>query len=38
VLEIGLIALVVILVIVGLIIAFRRMRGPGEGDESQTYY
>ncbi|MBN2453909.1 hypothetical protein JXB11_00010 [Candidatus Woesearchaeota archaeon] len=37
VLEIGLIALVVILVIVGLIIAFRRMRGP-EGEESQTYY
>ncbi|MFH1182545.1 MAG: hypothetical protein V1702_06305 [Candidatus Woesearchaeota archaeon] len=38
VLEIGLIVLVVVLVIVGLVIAFRRMKG-GEGEEgSQTYY
>ncbi|MCP3682804.1 MAG: hypothetical protein GY861_08955 [bacterium] len=39
VLEIALVALVVLLVIVGLIVAFMRLKGPGaEGEESQTYY
>jgi uncharacterized membrane protein len=38
VLEIGLIVLVVVLVIVGLVIAFRRMKGSDGEEGSQTYY
>lgn len=37
VLEIGLVVLVVLLVLIGLVVAFRRMKGPEEG-ETQTYY
>ncbi len=37
VLEVGLVLLVVLLVLIGLVVAFRRVRGD-EGEESQTYY
>lgn len=38
-LQWGLIALIIVLVIVGLVVAFRRMQGPKEGEEgAQTYY
>jgi uncharacterized membrane protein len=39
-LQLGLIALIVVLVVVGLAVAFRKVKGPGgEGDEgTQTYY
>ncbi|MBI2549597.1 hypothetical protein HYV83_00260 [Candidatus Woesearchaeota archaeon] len=38
-LQLGLIALIVVLVVVGVVVAFRRMKGPGQGEEgTQTYY
>ena len=39
VLEIGLVVLIVLLIVVGLVIAFNRMRGPEEGEgKEQSYY
>ncbi len=38
-LQVGLLALIGVLVIVGLVVAFRKMKGPKEGEEgTQTYY